>query len=264
MRLFLCSLVVMLMATASADAAIVGKTKHSDATFAVPGDVVNSIVSGDMLEQVGVVASESNAATGWHGAAPAEPGRFIQVTDGAGPATNLDGLMNDFSGAPVNVFTYALTKPKNVSAVQVIGGNYGGDGRAFITVVVEASTDGGNNYFGVGGVGGTGYYQSDPSGTLNQPPDGFEETRIRIKDDGGADIVSGATHLRFSMFSVDNTGGQNRDPYDGVNPYTNLDDGLTAAFVSPLIWEIDALPEPSSAVLLALGALIPWCRRGRR
>jgi len=49
----------------------------------------------------------------------------------------------------------------------------------------------------------------------------------------------------------------NAGPYDGVNPFTGLDDGLNAAFVSPLVWELDvlAIPEPSTLALLVLGLL---------
>ncbi|MGB8435358.1 MAG: PEP-CTERM sorting domain-containing protein [Burkholderiales bacterium] len=44
-----------------------------------------------------------------------------------------------------------------------------------------------------------------------------------------------------------------------MNPFTGVDDGLTAAFVSPLIFEVDvigraalAAPEPSTVALFSL------------
>lgn len=49
------------------------------------------------------------------------------------------------------------------------------------------------------------------------------------------------TNLQFNFYSVDNTLGEMRDPFDGVNPFTGVDDTLTAAFVSPLIYEIDVI-----------------------
>ncbi len=42
-----------------------------------------------------------------------------------------------------------------------------------------------------------------------------------------------------------------RDPFDGVNPFTGTDDGLNAAFVSPLVWEIDVLGTDSPPRLWA-------------
>ena len=49
-----------------------------------------------------------------------------------------------------------------------------------------------------------------------------------------------------------------RDPFDGVNPFNAVDGGLSAAFVSPLIWEIDIIevPEPASVIVIALGGLL--------
>ncbi len=60
-----------------------------------------------------------------------------------------------------------------------------------------------------------------------------------------------------------NCAQQMRDPFDCLNPYAGLDDGLTAAFVSPLIFEIDviAVPEPTTLALLGLGALLRLRRR---
>jgi len=49
------------------------------------------------------------------------------------------------------------------------------------------------------------------------------------------------TDIEFNFYAVDNTQGQMRDPFSGVNPFTGTDDGLTFPVVSPLIWEIDVL-----------------------
>jgi hypothetical protein len=79
-------------------------------------------------------------------------------------------------------------------------------------------------------------------------------------------LADNVTNLQFEFFAVDNNGGQYRDPYDGVNPYTLVNDGLTAAFTAPLVWEIDviAVPEPATAVLLAGGLVVLSAIRRRR
>ena len=56
-----------------------------------------------------------------------------------------------------------------------------------------------------------------------------------------------------------------RDPFDGINPFTDTDDGLTAAFVSPLVWEIDVLGTVSSprlwAALVGADLQLTWLSR---
>ena len=105
-----------------------------------------------------------------------------------------------------------------------------------------------------------GYFQSDPSGTLNNAGSTprYYSTMVSIYDDASPLLQAGVTDLVFDLYAVDNTGGQMRDPFDGVNPFTGLDDGLNAAFVSPLIWELDVvpIPEPSTLALLVLGFVV--------
>src|SRR5690606_37825711 len=93
------------------------------------------------------------------------------------------------------------------------------------------------------------YFQSDPSGTVNSetapvPPldPAQHSTMLTVFDDSSPALLSGITSLVFNFYSVDNTGGQMRDPFDGPNPFTGTDDLLAAAFVSPLVYEIDVLP----------------------
>jgi hypothetical protein len=73
--------------------------------------------------------------------------------------------------------------------------------------------------------------------------------------------------LIFELYAVDNTGGQMRDPFDGVNGFTGVDDGLSAAIVSPLVWEIDAVgqvvPEPLTGLLAGVAAVLAAVRRRR-
>ena len=148
---------------------------------------------------------------------------------------------------PTKRIQYDLASPRDITGIQILTGNDGLDGRVFSTTAINASTDGGGSFAPLG------YFESDPPGTINGGQWG--STLVRITDDAGGNLVSGATNLIFEFYAVDNTGGQYRDPFDGVNPFTNVDDGLSAAFVSPLVWEIDVVPEPGSAVLMGLGLL---------
>ena len=262
------ALAAVALAATSASAAITVINMNGDGGFGNEGPIINSIVSGDLLEQPGVVATEN--PTGWHGANPNASERLPSLTDGIGPVSGVTGLLNDFEPQPIKTINYALAGPADVAAINVIGGNGGGDGRVFLTFTLEASIDGGVNYAPVGGFVPTlgsnpnGYYQSNASGAINgpgnpgnlsgDPNNPFEETLVSISDDAGA-LITGATDIRIAFFAVDNTGGQYRDPFDGVNPFTGVDDGLSAAFVAPLIWEVDvvAIPEPSTVACLAAG-----------
>jgi hypothetical protein len=114
------------------------------------------------------------------------------------------------------------------------------DGRIFSTTVINVSTDFGANFARLG------YFQSDPSGTINSPGNpnntfgtAQRATRVSIFNDSLAVLARNVTNIEFLFFSVDNGDGQMRDPFDGVNPFTGVDDDLSAAFVSPAIWEID-------------------------
>lgn len=216
-----------------------------------------SIAVGDVLS--GLIPTELPGDNGWHGANPAstnslDPNGLPTFTDDVGrtgAASGLAGLLNDFPavGTPTKRVQYDLAGPTDVSVIQVLTGNDGLDGRVFSTTAISASTDNGSSFSPIG----LGYFESDAPGTINSGQWG--STLVRIFDDGGAPLVSGATNLIFEFYAVDNTGGQYRDPYDGMNPFTNADDGLTAAFVSPLVWEIDviAVPEPASCALVLAG-----------
>jgi hypothetical protein len=61
------------------------------------------------------------------------------------------------------------------------------------------------------------------------------------------------TDLIFELYSVSNTQGLMQDPFNGINPFTGADDTLAAAFESPLIYEIDVVPEPASCLLFGIG-----------
>ncbi|MEQ9461502.1 MAG: PEP-CTERM sorting domain-containing protein [Phycisphaeraceae bacterium] len=245
------NLALTLAATAftagSALGAVTSTTSHSTASNGFDALLSNTdLIAG----QLGVELPDN----GWHPATPGEPARLVQLTDGV-TGGGLNGLLNDFPGAgvPTKRVTYNLAG-QDIGGINILTGNDGADGRIFNTVAIY--TDGSL----------LGYFESDPLGSLNPTPGGpapDRSTFLQIFDDASATLAAGVTTLQLDFYAVDNGGGQYRDPFDGVNPFTTIDDGLTAAFVSPLVWEIDvlAVPEPASVALLGLGGLALAARR---
>lgn len=219
----------------------------------------------------GLIATELSGDQGWHPANPAEgnslhPNGLPTFTDGVGGFASLAGLLNDFPGvgAPAKAIQYDLAAPTNIGSIQILTGNRSNaDGRIFSTFVIRYSTNNGATFQPLGGLVRTfegaevpnsfGYYQSDPSGVINNEsgiPGTTEDQAnlVTVFDDAAPTLVAGVTNLQFDFYSVDNTMGEMRDPFDGVNPFTGFDDGLTAAFVSPLVWEIDVIPSTAAPV----------------
>lgn len=253
MRNILLALTTLGLITAPANAAVTSTTTHGPESTSLN----SSIAVGDLLS--GLIGTELTGDLGWHPANSDPLDRLPAFTDDGGiRGTGLTGLMNDFPGTgnPAKLVAYDLGGTFDIGRIQILSGNNGKDGRVFSTTVVNYSTDGGNSFSLLG------YFQSDPSGTVNVGQQ-WGSTLVEIFDDASPTLLAGVTHLQFNLFAVDNTAGQMRDPFDGVNPYTGLDDGLTAAFVSPLIFEIDviAVPEPTTLALLGLGVLLLWRRR---
>jgi hypothetical protein len=240
---------VTLMLVAAAQGAVVSTTLHGDSSHALD----SYIATGDLI--AGQMGVELAPLYGWHPANSNPADQLPAMTDDAGLlASGLTGLLNDFPtpGTPAKTLQYSFPAT-DIAGIQVLTGNNGGDGRIFSTTVVRYSTDGGSNYSVLG------YFQSDPSGTLNNGGSNprYYSTLVQIADDSSAVLAAGVTDVIFELYAVDNTGGQMRDPFDGVNPFTGIDDTLSAAFVSPLVFELDviAVPEPAALALLAIGAL---------
>ncbi|RIK70860.1 MAG: hypothetical protein DCC67_20565 [Planctomycetota bacterium] len=237
----------IMVSTTAAVAAPTVTTTHSGSSTGLAG----SLVSGDLLS--GLIATELPGDKGWHPANPASgnslhPNGLPAFTDDVNN-TGLAGLLNDFPGAgtPAKIIRYDLAAAADIRQIQILSGNDGADGRVFSTTAIRYSADGGGTYAPLG------YFHSDPLGTVNTGT--WRSTLVDITDDSGPVLASGVTNLIFEFYAVDNTQGQYRDPFDGVNPFTGVDDGLNAAIASPLIWEINAvaIPEPAACVLLACG-----------
>lgn len=265
MRSIVALILVGLMASL-ASAAVVSTTVHSPIKSGNPGGLDGQILNNDCLN--GLIGTELPGDMGWHPANGDPLDKLPAFTDGSGMRpTGLTGLLNDFPGAgnPAKLVDYdvSATTCNALGVAQInIHTSNNEDGRIFSTTVIRYSTDGGNNYNLLG------YFQSDPSGTINSAGHpqsiGQKATMVSIFDDAAAAIIpAGVTNIEFDLYAADNSQGQNRDPFDGVNPFTGLDDGLSAAIVSPLVMELDviAAPEPASLSLLGLGAVFLRRRR---
>ena len=251
----LLAMAIAVTIAAAAHAAVTSSTQHG----ATSTSLDSQIAVGDIIS--GLIATELPGDLGWHPAVGDPLDKLPAFTDGAGiRGTGLTGLLNDNNpGVPVKLIQYDLAQPTDISHIRVLTGNNGKDGRVFSTFTVFASTDNGINFNLLG------YFQSDPSGTLNSDASGHQwgSTLVTVFDDTNALLGSGVTNLQFNFYSVDNTGGQMRDPFGGVNPFTGIDDTLSAAFVSPLVFEVDVLPEPATAFLL-IGGLVLFSASRRR
>lgn len=201
---------------------------------------------------------------GWHPANPAAPNSLLPAglptfTDGVNN-TGLNGLLNDnppVAGSPVKRVQYSLGGSQDIREIQILTGNNGKDGRVFSTTVISTSTNGGGSFSPLG------YFQSDLSGTINTGQWG--STLVEITNSGGGPLATGVTHVVFDFYAVDNTQGELRDPFAGVNPFTGIDDGFNAPIASPLVWEIDVIgvPEPATG-MLAAAALVGLIAQRRR
>lgn len=235
------------------DAAVIGTTSHTGVGTNYDTEIAAG--AGDLLS--GLVGSDDGL--GWHGANPDHPGALASLTNDLG-ANGLFALANDFfpgSGNPSKTINYDLGGSFDIEQINIYSA--WGDARVASTTVVSFSANGGANFFQLG------YFQSDPSGTSFLPVNTVTGTLVEITDDGGALLGSGVTDITFDFYAS-GVGNDAMDPFDGLNPFTGLDDGFAAAVTSTSFSEVDVIgtatiPEPSAAVLLGLCGLALILRR---
>ena len=209
-------------------------------------DLAATYSSTDLIE--GLIATELPGDQGWYPANTNYLDQLPAFTDGQGvSASGLTGLLSDFPGAgqPAKLIRYALPVPSDIDELRVFTGNNGRDGRVFHTYTVRFSSDWAQTFTDFI------YVQSHPSGTLNNADNNQWRVVLSQLANASGRLAREVTHIEFDFYSVDNTGGEMRDPFNGVNPFTGTDDGLDAAFVSPLVWEIDVLGTESPPRLSA-------------
>jgi hypothetical protein len=217
-------------------------------------DLPVQITQTDLIQGLIAVALEGDK--GWHSANSDPLDKLPAFTDGQGMRdTGVTGLLNDFpgSGQPAKRIEYTLLKSSDIAEVRIFSGNNSRDGRVFHTYTVAFSRDGGATF------DSPIYVQSHPSGTLNNAQ--FNQWRAVLSQLRGqnAPLARGVTNLRFDFYAADNSQGQSRDPFDGLNPFTSLDDQLSASITSPLIWEIDVIEAPAlTARTSASGLVLSW------
>ncbi|MBP7935812.1 MAG: hypothetical protein KA354_14285 [Phycisphaerae bacterium] len=246
---FLITTVVVAVVGPATWGAIVSTTTHGDAYLV---GLEESVAAGDLLS--GRIATIEDGDMGWHPVNTDPTDQLPAFTDDKvlirADGHPYYGLLNDFpqNGQPVKRAVYDLGGPMNIDEIRIFTGNQDANGRIFCTVQLFASKNG-TDFTPIGP--NQGYYQSDPSGSINvlgsganisgDPSKPYASTLLRIYDDTGSSLAKQATHLRFYLYGVDNTQGQMRDPFDGINTFTGVDDTLTRPNTSPLVWEIDAL-----------------------
>lgn len=244
-------------------AAVTSSTQHGATVGAFDSLLSNTdLIAGRNTLDTDVYVNPSDSfgnasLPGWHPANTNPADQLSAFTDGVGMlASGLTGLLNDnfpveqASGRPAKIVEYPFATPTDIGKINILSGNRNNaDGRIFSTTYIEYSKNSGFTYQPLG------YFQSDPSGTINSetapvPPlsPAQKSTFVSVFDDASPTLLSGVTNIIFNFYSVDNTGGQLRDPFDGVNVITGVDDGLTAAFESPLILEIDVLAPAAGVV----------------
>jgi hypothetical protein len=182
---------ILAFQTGRVDAAITITTTHAAGAHDL--DVMMS--STDALQ--GLIALQLAGDNGWHQANPAsadplDPNGLPAFTDGVGAIGGVIGLLNDFPtvGLPTKLLQYDFAAPTTIQTINIFTGNVNNaDGRIFSTTVIRYSTDGGAIFTDLG------YFQSDPSGSIN------------------SEAVTGAPQDHVTQVSIfDDAGGRRRPP----------------------------------------------------
>jgi hypothetical protein len=245
-------------------AAVTFTTQHGETVDAFDHLLSSSdLIHGKQIGDVDVFENPSDnfgnpSVPGWHPANNVDPlDQLPALTDGVGMrASGLTGLLNDNypdegrSGRPAKIVQYPFDAPVDIGRINILTGNRNnGDSRIFSSTYIEYSTDNGFTFHGLG------YFQSDPSGTINEetnPSSTFipaqKSTFLSIFDGTSTTMLTGVTDIIFNFYSVGAAIGAESplrgvlgDQWDGINPFTGIDDELPPAFVSPLVLEIDVL-----------------------
>jgi hypothetical protein len=223
-----------------------------------------NVDAADLIQ--GQIAVERAGDRGWHPATPTgQENRLGAFTDGtrtpggAGLLWDaLDGDGNRVPG-PVKLLEYSFAVPANLSNINVFSANDNPDIRAVHQYVVRWSTDGGQSF------ADDVLVRSADSGFVNQGSGNTDRMSSIFALDGGF-FATGVTHVQFDFYAT-GEGEGTVDPWNGVNPFSGVDDGFDIPFVSPQIKEIDIVgqPVPEPATMLALGAgLAALAARRRR
>jgi hypothetical protein len=200
------------------------------------GDLAATYDTADLIQ--GLIPAVLPGDLGWHEANQDPLDQLPAFTDGLGMRdTGLTGLLADYpgDGLPAKLIRYALPVPADIDEIRVFTGNNGRDGRVFHTYTVRFSSDGAQTFTDFI------YVQSHASGTLNNNQNNQWRVVLSQLTEASGPLAREVTHIEFNFYAVDNTGGQMRDPFNGDNPFTGLNDGLTVPVASPLVWEIDVL-----------------------
>lgn len=200
------------------------------------GDLAATYDTADLIQ--GLIPTVLPGDLGWHGANQDPLDKLPAFTDGLGMRdTGLTGLLADYpgDGLPAKLIRYALPVAADIQEIRVFTGNNGRDGRVFHTYTVRFSSDGAQTFTDFI------YVQSHASGTINNAQNNQWRVVLSQLTDVSGPVAREVTDIEFNFYAVDNTQGQMRDPYSGVNPFTGVNDGLGVPVASPLVWEIDVL-----------------------
>ena len=186
-KVFALTALLSLGAVTAARPGVVSTTLHGPGAH----DFDGMIGVGDVI--AGQLGTELPPLLGWHPANGNPADHLPAFTDGAGLlGSGLTGLLNDFPapGIPAKTVQYSFPAT-DIARLQVLTGNAGADGRIFSTTVVEYSVNGG------GAFNTLGYFQSDPSGTINQGVN--KSTLVSIFDDSSPVLMAGVTDIIFKL-----------------------------------------------------------------
>lgn len=211
---------------------------------AQPGDLPYAPAADDAI--AGIQAETIQG--GFHEAVTNPADRIPAFTDGASLGA-LTGLLRDFPGPETPAWSgfWTLPEPVSLQEIRVFSGNNGADGRIFHHYDVYTTDDPQPSVLSDWRL----IASEVRSAEWLAENDGTQRAMLTAVTPTGESLAESVTALRIDFYSVtDLTPGQ---PFiDQYNAGTLGDqDGAAAAFVSPLIFEVDAFtsqpPAPGQA-----------------